>query len=100
MAGPAIIVIGASAGGVEGLITIASGLPADIPAIVFITLHLAPNHTSLLPGILSRAGALHARNPDDFEVTRPHAIYVALPDHHLLVERGYVRLTRGPKENG
>jgi two-component system, chemotaxis family, protein-glutamate methylesterase/glutaminase len=45
------IVIGASAGGVQALITLVANLPADLPAAVFIVLHVSPTVPSLLPTI-------------------------------------------------
>jgi two-component system, chemotaxis family, protein-glutamate methylesterase/glutaminase len=94
-----LIVIGASAGGVEALKTPVGGLPVDLPAAVLIVLHLAADGPSFLAEILSRAGPLPATQPLDGEAITPGHIFVALPDHHLLVEPGHVRVTRGPKEN-
>jgi two-component system chemotaxis response regulator CheB len=99
MPGHDIIVIGASAGGVEALETLARELPSDLDAALFIVLHLPPHSRSVLPLILSRAGPLCAVHPQDGEPIRPGRIYVASPDHHLLVRRGHVRLTHGPSEN-
>ncbi len=95
-----IIVVGASAGGVEALADLAGRLPADLPAAVFVVLHVPAYGTSVLPGILSRRGPLPAVHPTDGEQVQRGRIYVAPPDHHLLVEDGRVRLTRGPHENG
>jgi two-component system, chemotaxis family, protein-glutamate methylesterase/glutaminase len=52
-----------------------------------------------LPILLSRAGPLSAVHVAERAAIKPGLIYVAPPDHHLLVERGYMRLTRGPREN-
>ncbi len=95
-----IIVVGASAGGVETLTTLVRGLPPDLPAAVFVVLHFPAHTTSLLPAILSRAGALPARHAEDGEEIVNGRIYIAPPDRHLLVERGVVRVTSGPRENG
>lgn len=94
-----IIVIGASAGGVEALKKLVHGLPADLPAALFVTIHIPAFATSALPAILTRSGPLPASHPRDGEPIRRGRIYVAPPDHHLLVEDGCVRLTRGPREN-
>lgn len=94
-----IIVVGASSGGVEALSTLVSQLPVDLPAAVFIVLHTLPEGPSFLPAILSRAGPLPARRADDPEKIELGHIYVAPPDHHLLVKDGFVRVTRGPHEN-
>lgn len=96
-----IIVIGASAGGVEAVRSIASQLPADFPAAVFVVIHFPSYVTSSLPEILTRAGPLPARHPEDGERIEPGHIYLAPPDRHLLIERGgSIRLSRGPRENG
>ena len=95
-----IIVIGASAGGVEATSEIARALPANFPGAVFIVVHIAPTATSLLPTILTRRGALVARHPNDGDPIEPGTIYVAPPDRHLMIERGRIRIVRGPMENG
>ncbi len=94
-----VIVIGASAGGVEALIKLVGSLPAGLPAAVFLVLHIPAQSPSLLPDILNRAGPLHALHPVDGQAIQYGHIYVAPPDHHLMVEEGIVRIIRGPKEN-
>lgn len=94
-----IVVIGTSTGGVEALMQLARGLPAGFPAAIFVVLHLSPQAPSHLPEILNRAGPLPARHPTDGAPIRRGAIYVAPPDRHLLIERGRVRVVRGPREN-
>lgn len=94
-----IIVIGASAGGIEALRVIAGGLPKDFPASVFVVLHTSPQSPGILADILDRAGALTAANAVDREHIKPGRFYVAPPDQHLIIEPNRVRLTRGPKEN-
>lgn len=95
-----IVVIGASAGGVEALGKIAQELPAGFPAAVFVVIHFPAYATSVLPGILTRAGALPARHPNDGDPIEPGTIYVAPPDRHLLLDDGKIRLSPGPRENG
>ena len=99
MSGHDVIVIGASAGGVEALQTIARALPAHLRASVFVVLHMPPQGPSLLPHILSRAGPLPAHQPADGERLQTGHIYVAPPDHHMLVETDCIRVIRGPREN-
>lgn len=94
-----IIVIGASAGGVYALKDLVTTLPADFPASIFIVLHISAHEPSLLPQILSHAGQLPVSHPADGEPIQTGHIYVAPPDHHLLVEQHQVLVKRGPKEN-
>jgi two-component system, chemotaxis family, protein-glutamate methylesterase/glutaminase len=95
-----IVVVGASAGGVEALRQLVSGLPPELPAAVFVVLHVLPSGTSVLPQILARQTALTVSAAQDGEPIERGRIYVAPPDHHMLLEPGRVRLTRGPRENG
>jgi len=94
-----IIVIGASAGGIEALQELVSGLPPDLPAALFVVVHISPYSVSRLSQILSRAGPLPATQAVDGEPIEPGHIYVAPPDRHLLVRLGWVALSRGPREN-
>jgi two-component system, chemotaxis family, protein-glutamate methylesterase/glutaminase len=94
------VVVGASAGGVEALIDLAASLPGDLPAAVFVVLHLPATGTSALPEILGRHGPLPAGHVRDGVPIQPRRIYVAPPDHHVLLRTGHVHLSRGPREHG
>jgi two-component system chemotaxis response regulator CheB len=100
MPGHDLIVVGASAGGVEALVELVAGLPPDLPAAVCIVLHVPAAGTSLLPQILSRAGSLPTGHARDGELLRHGHIYVAPPDSHLVIEPARMRLVAGPRENG
>jgi len=95
-----IIVIGASAGGVEALMELTRGLPADLPAAVLIVLHVARHGTSIMPHILTREATLPAKHPQSGDRIEPGNIYLAPNDYHLLVEDGSIVLDAGPRENG
>lgn len=94
-----VVVVGASAGGVEALRELVHGLPADLPASVLVVRHVPPESQSALPRILARSGPLPAAHALDGEELRPARIYVAPADFHMLVEDGRIRLVRGPREN-
>jgi two-component system, chemotaxis family, protein-glutamate methylesterase/glutaminase len=95
-----IVVIGASAGGVEALTRLMRDLPPGLPASLFVVCHFPPSDRSVLPDILSRAGPLLATHAIDGEPFHPGHVYVAPPDFHLLLAEGQrLRLTRGPREN-
>ena len=94
-----IIVVGASAGGVQALQSLVSALPNDLPAAIFVVLHIPPYIETQLPEILNRAGrlpAVQARNNEPF--SEGH-IYIAPPDRHLLLKQGTTVLEAGPREN-
>jgi two-component system, chemotaxis family, protein-glutamate methylesterase/glutaminase len=95
-----LVVIGASAGGLEVLRRVVSELPGDLNASVCVVLHIAPGSPSALAPILDRAGPLPCRPAADGDPLRAGQILVAPPDHHLVVEDGRVKLTLGPRENG
>lgn len=100
MPGRDLIAIGASAGGIEALLTLAATLPRDLPAALLVVVHISPTHRSVLPRMLSGAGPLPASHAVDGETVLPGRIYVAPPNRHLLLDDGKIRLSTGPLENG
>ena len=100
MAGHKIIVIGGSAGALKSLVKILRALPHGFPAAIFVAIHTAPINRGLLSAILQRNGTLPAETAIDGTSIRAARVYVAPPDHHLLVRNGCMRVTRGPRENG
>ncbi len=94
-----IVVIGSSAGGLPALMEIIGALPHDFPAAILVVQHIPPYSVSNLHHILTRIGPLEALSAEDGAVIRPGKIYVATPDHHLMVEREKLIVKRGPKEN-
>ncbi|HZZ95023.1 MAG TPA: chemotaxis protein CheB [Usitatibacter sp.] len=95
---PAVIGIGASAGGVTALQRLARLLPAGLPAPVLVVQHIGP-YPSVLPQLLTAAGPLPAQHAVGGETPRPGRVYVAPPDRHMIVEDGVLRCVHGPKEH-
>jgi two-component system chemotaxis response regulator CheB len=91
--------IGSSAGSLGPLKEIVAALPPDLAAAVFVIVHVPAWHRSDLPRILGHVSRLPVKHPGDSEPIRRGQIYVAPPDHHLLLDEGKVLLWRGPKEN-
>jgi two-component system chemotaxis response regulator CheB len=60
---------------------------------------MAPGTKSILPNVLAKSGPLPAGVPSDGDPIEAGRIYVAPNDHHMLVEKDYVRIAKGPKEN-
>jgi two-component system chemotaxis response regulator CheB len=92
------ILIGASAGGVHAMLELVATLPPAFPAPILLVQHIG-SHRSQLAQLLSDRGANRAVEARDGEQPAPGIIHVAPPDHHMLIERGRIRLTRGPKEH-
>jgi len=91
-----IVVIGASAGGLEPLRCIIVALPVPCTASVFVVMHIGRN-PSVLPSLLSCADRLPAAFAQDGVLIEAGHIYVAPPDHHMLLEPGRIRLRQGRK---
>jgi two-component system chemotaxis response regulator CheB len=99
MPGHDIIVIGTSAGGLNALKRIVSELQPGLGAAILIVQHVAPSVTTLLPNLLQKAGRLKAALAIEGEAIHSGRIYIAPPDHHLIVNRDSLHLSRGPHEN-
>jgi two-component system chemotaxis response regulator CheB len=95
-----VIALAASAGGVEALTAVVSGLPRDIPAAVLVVLHITPIGPSVLPSIIGRRSDLPTAHASDGQLLEAGNVYVAPPDHHLVVEDGRARVILGPRQNG
>ncbi len=82
------VVIGASAGGIDALMTLLPALGANVGAPIFIVLHLPRDRPSLLPDIFAPRCPLPVCEAQDKEPVRPGTVYFAPPDYHLLIDAG------------
>ena len=94
-----IVVIGASAGGLDAVGNVVRSLPSNLAAAVFIVIHSSPEGPGLLPDILRRVGTIPVTAARDHERILLGHIYVPPTDVHLLVADGQMRLSHGPREH-
>ncbi|MEH3147621.1 MAG: chemotaxis protein CheB [Methylobacterium frigidaeris] len=94
-----IIVIGGSSGATAPLQTILHALPADLAAAVFIVLHIPARSLGVLATVTAAAAGRPVQAARDGLAIEPGQIYLGVPDHHLLITEGRIRLGRGPREN-
>ena len=94
-----VVVLGASAGGVEALSALIAQLPADFEAAVLVVIHRSPHHGARLGVVLGRRGLLRVVEPDAGDAIEIGTVYVAPRDQHMTVEAGRIRLDRGPKQH-
>lgn len=92
-----VLVIGGSAGALEALRQLLSSLSSDLPAAIFIVLHVG--EASVLPAVLSRWSALPVAAAENGALFQRGRIHVGVPGMHLLLHDDHVLLRRGPREN-
>lgn len=97
---PAIVVVGASAGGMAALKSLVAQFPVDFPGAVFVVQHMSADASGeLLVRILDENSALACSQALDGELFQAGHIYVAPPDHHLMLGKGTILITKGAQEN-
>ena len=94
-----LVAIGASAGGIEAVGRVLSELPPALDAAILVVVHVAPV-ANRLASVLARRSALPVAQAIDGEALETGRVYLAAPDHHLLVDDAHIRVVRGPHENG
>jgi two-component system chemotaxis response regulator CheB len=96
-----VVVIGASAGGIQALGLILSALPYDFRAAIAVVQHRAPRGPSLLARVLGRRSPLTVRDAEHGEPLRPGIVHLAPPGSHLLAEPdGTLSLDHSEKVHG
>jgi two-component system, chemotaxis family, protein-glutamate methylesterase/glutaminase len=100
MTASTIIVIGTSAGGLDALTRLIAQLPKDFAAPIFVVQHMSPDSNGeALRQTLNRTGNLICEEAKDDAVFKNGHVYVAPPDHHLMVGKGKLLVTKGAREN-
>lgn len=95
-----LIGVGASAGGVEALFALVEGLEETLPAAMLVVIHQSAESPTVLPNLLDRRCVLPVEHARSGVAVEPGHVYLATPDHHLLVHDGRLVVSRGPRENG
>src|SRR4029077_16064664 len=95
-----IVCIGGARGGWPPLRDLASALPADLPAAVFVVTHMGADNPGVLASLLQAKSRLRVEMPADGQPIAHGRVYVARPDFHLLVKRDRIGVVHGPRENG
>lgn len=88
-----------SAGGLTPLIELIQSLPEDFTNYIFIVVHIPPHSPSQLPEILGLRSSLKAVNPKDGEKLQQGTVYIAWPDHYLILEQDHVLVRRAERKS-
>lgn len=83
------IVIGSSAGGLNAVKTVITGLPQEFQTPILIVQHLSPHSDNFMARYLNQLTHLQVKEADEKEPIRPWHVYIAPPNFHLLVEEDY-----------
>jgi two-component system chemotaxis response regulator CheB len=94
-----IVVVGASAGGVQAVRTLLEGMTPCFAGAMFVTIHRSPHFESTLPAVLRGRTEHIVEEPRDGDKVVPGRVYVAPRDLHLMLEDSRVRAVRGPREH-
>jgi two-component system chemotaxis response regulator CheB len=91
-----IVAVGASLGGLDAMKTLLAALPPDFAAAVVLVQHRRADPESHLVNLLGHHSALPVSEPDDKEPIERGHVYLAPPNYHLIVERGFFSLSTDP----
>jgi two-component system chemotaxis response regulator CheB len=80
-----VVALVASAGGIEAISHVLSGLPAELPACVLVLVHLSPERETFLPEVFARVGPLGVEAACDGDALAAGRVLVAPPGEHTLV---------------
>lgn len=86
-----IVVVGASAGGIESFSELLTHLPADTGMSFIFIQHLSPQHESILPAILSRVTKMTVVHGSNDQVAEPNHVYVIPPNTNMGIVHGVLK---------
>ncbi len=89
-----LVGIGASAGGLEAIGELLSGLPADTGMAFLVVQHLDPTHGSMLAEILAKKTAMPVKEAHDGQTIDANHVYVIVPNTTMSVAGRHLRLRR------
>lgn len=94
-----IIVVGASAGGLQAVTELIAQVNEEMDAAVLVVLHTPHSaYSDVVVKRLERTTAFHCKLAEHGEPIQSNYLYLAIPDHHLILKRGKIVLGRGPVE--
>ncbi|MFZ3599160.1 chemotaxis protein CheB [Streptomyces sp. BH104] len=92
--------VASSAGGVQGLGTLLSGLTPALPVPILVAQHLNRSRETAIVAILSRRTRLSVKLAEHGERPQAGTVYIAPPDRHLCVaDDGTLALTNEDRVN-
>lgn len=95
-----IIVIGASAGGLQAVTELMAQVTEEMDASIFVVLHTPHfSYADVIAHRLQKNSVFTCKLAEDEETIRPRHLYFAVPDKHLILKKGKILLGRGPVEN-
>lgn len=93
-----VVVVAASAGGFELIMRLAAAFDPGLPAGVVLVLHRSPTYVGALLELVQRECCLRVIEPHGGEIFTHGTVYLAPRDRHLVLSRGSIWLSDGPKE--
>ncbi|HUR49396.1 MAG TPA: chemotaxis protein CheB [Acidimicrobiales bacterium] len=94
-----IVVMGASAGGIQAVIAVLARLPAELPVVVGVVIHRGAHAQSNWSGTLGMKSKLRVVEPAHGDPLERGVVYVAPADCHMTFERDRAVLDAGAKEH-
>jgi two-component system, chemotaxis family, protein-glutamate methylesterase/glutaminase len=96
-----MVVIAASTGGPAAVTRVVSGLSKDLPAAVFLVLHMPAAFTKQFTLQLAEVSSLPVKEAENNEAPLPGTIYLCPGSHHLRLSfGGKISLDPGPRIEG